>query len=101
MKDFIKTSDTAFAAYLMLEGYTALGCVDDGTIDQRGNTRLNFYFTHADKDIRENIVDHSNELRDRYQYEPRSYREYFLHLRHLRKMTRSPLDLETFEKKGE
>lgn len=98
MKDFYKTSDTAFAGYLMVEGFTVLGCVDDNTLDERGNTRLNFYFTHSDEDIRQKIDEYCNELRDKYQYETKSFREYFLYLKHLRKLTRNPIDPKKFEK---
>lgn len=90
MKDFVKTSDFPYAAYLMLNGYTLLGCVDPGN----GDGRYDFYLTHADNDIRDKIIEHASELRDQYQYEPKGFREFYIHLRMLRRKTRSPIPLE-------
>lgn len=93
MKDFTKTSDYPFAAYLMLQGYTLLGCVDPGKEDGR----YDFYLTHADPEIRVNIVDNANELRDKYQFEPKGFREYYIHLKTLRRGTRNPIKAAEFD----
>lgn len=90
MKDYIKTSDYPYAAYLMLKGYTLLGCIDPQ--DQTG--RYDFYLTHSDEEIRERIQDHANELRDEYQFSPQGFRDYYIHLRRLRRSTRSPITKE-------
>lgn len=87
MRDYVKTSDYPYAAYLMLNGYTLLGCVDP----EDGEGRYDFYLTHADDDIRFNIIDHSNELRDKYQYEPKGFRDFYIHLRQLRRKTQNPI----------
>lgn len=95
-KDYTKTSDTPFAAYLMLQGYTVLGCVDPGNTDGR----YDFYFTHSSPEIRDNIDDKTTELRDRYQYESIGYREFYLNLKTLRRMTRNPIRKSDFDLGG-
>lgn len=96
MKDYVKTSDFPYAAYLMTSaGYTLLGCIDP----ENGEGRFDFYLTHGDEEVRKNIIDHSTELRDKYQYQPKGFREFYLHLRTLRKATRNPISLSQFEGK--
>lgn len=44
-KDLYLTSDTSFAAYLMLRGYELLGTIDEGEIGPNGKPRLYFGLT--------------------------------------------------------
>jgi hypothetical protein len=90
MNDIYKTSDTPFAAYLMLEGYTHLGCVDNGEVSKSGHPRIDHYLTHSEEDIRLKIHEHTNELRDMFQSEPKGFREYYIKLHLAKKKVRSP-----------
>lgn len=82
-QEYVKTEDWPFAAYLMLNDYTYIA-----TVDPENNTRrYEFYLTHSDPAIREDIVAHSNKLRDRLQGEDYDYIKYFKFIRKLRKST--------------
>ena len=95
MKDYVKTSDTPFAAYLMLHDFTLLGCVDTGkTSPHSGMPCYEFFLSHSEEDKRENIQEYANELRDVFQSETGGYREFFLHMKLLNRKARSPMTLK-------
>lgn len=82
----------------MLNGYTLLGCVDEGEVsDFSGLPKYSFYLTHSDDAIRADLMENASLLRDEYQTSPHGYREYFLHLKLLTKKTRNPIRKEDFE----
>lgn len=95
-KDFVKTDDTAFAAFLMLHDYTALGAVDEGIIGPTGKPRYYIYLTHADEDVRSRILEHSSELRDKLNGIDFSYIQFFKHYRKLATLMHRPLNPEEF-----
>ena len=96
-KEYVKTSDTPYAAYLMLNGYTLLDCIDTGKLSPfSGKPCFDFYLTHSDESIRTNIQEHANELRDFYQNESKGFREFFLHIKLLNRKARSPRKLEEY-----
>lgn len=98
-KDYIKTSDTPYAAYLMLHDFTLLGCVDTGKVSPHsGMPSYEFFLSHSDEDKRNNIHEHANELRDRFQSETGGFREFYLHLKLLNKKARNPLTLNDWER---
>lgn len=94
--EYVKTSDTAFAAYLMLNGYTLLDAVDNGEKSPSGYDRIDLYLTHSEEDIRTNISIHSNELRDEFQSTPKSFRDYYLCLHRAKKKVRNPRKMGDF-----
>jgi hypothetical protein len=94
MKDFIKTSDTAFAAYLMLKEYTHLGCVDNGEASESGHPRLDHYLTHSNEVVRDTIAEHASELRDEFMGQTDGYRQYYLMLHKAKKQLRRPLNIK-------
>jgi hypothetical protein len=94
MEDYIKTSDTPYAAYLMLFDYTLIGCVDPE--DESG--KYEFYLTHSDPETRDRIHIHSSELRDKLYSEDIKFISFFKHYRMLIRKTHSPLRLSELEK---
>lgn len=90
MNDLYKTSDTPFAAFLMLNGYTHVGCVDNGEASKSGNARIDHYLTHADEAVRVRIHEHANDLRDQFQGEPKGFLEYSRMLHVAKKKVRNP-----------
>lgn len=50
-KDLYLTSDTSFAAYLMLRGYELLGSIDEGEVGPNGRPRMYFGLTPTDLDL--------------------------------------------------
>jgi hypothetical protein len=99
-KDYYKTSDSAFAAFLMLHDYTLLDAVDDGEVGDRGFPRINLYLTHNDEVTRNNIHEEANKLRDEFQMRDKSFRQYFIHLQLVRKKLRTPIDSATGNRKA-
>jgi hypothetical protein len=95
-KDYIKTDDTTFAAFLMLHDYTALGAVDSGSTGQTGKPRYDIYLTHADPEIRDIIQEHSSDLRDLLNGDDYGYIRFFKHYRKLTSMMHNPIDKEKF-----
>lgn len=86
-KDYVTTSDQAFAAYLMINGYTAITCVDP----ENGSPRFDYYLTHADHDIQDNLYEHMNMLRDKFASEDKKYLEYRNHLKKLKALAFNPV----------
>ena len=97
-KDYIKTSDMSYGAYLMLQGYTAIACVDDGVKDQRGNPRFSFYFTHTQDDIRDRILEHANEMREAFETVDENFQLFHKRVKHLHKLSMNPVRLEDLER---
>jgi len=50
-KDLYLTSDSSFAAYLMLRGYELLGTVDEGELGPNGKPRMFFGLTPTIEDL--------------------------------------------------
>lgn len=99
MKDYVKTSDTPFAAYLMLHDFTLIACVDTGKVSPHsGLPSYEFFLTHHKPDKREIIQEYANELRDVFQSETDGYREFFLHLKLLNRKARNPVTQREVER---
>lgn len=82
-----KTSDLAFAAYLMLHDFTVIGCIDP----ENGEGRYDFYLTHSDPDVREAIHEQVIKLRDQFASTDFKYADYYRHTRFLRRKAANPV----------
>jgi len=97
-REYVKTSDKPFAGYLMLKGYTAISCVDEGIYDQRGNPRFSFYLTHSDPEIRKEITNHMSEMRELFETTEEQFQLFHKRMKHLHKLAQNPVKLSDFEK---
>lgn len=95
-KDYIKTDDTTFAAFLMLHDYTALGAVDSGELGMTGKPRYDIYLTHADQEVRDAIQEHASELRDRLNGDDYQFIRFFKHYKKLTSLMHNPINKENF-----
>lgn len=86
-KDYVTTSDIDFAAYLMLNDFTFITCVDP----EDGGKRYDFYLTHSDQDVRERIFENVNKMRDDFASIDRRFSEFHKYIKKLRSATYEPI----------